>query len=345
MSTTSGRPALAAETSEERLDAQASSSTGRGLRMAGFTLTPVIGAYAVLVLLMAASAIASSNFLTGNNLTNILRQGSPLAVVALGQTVVILAGGIDVSVGAVVTLATVVAARVMNSDPGMVLPTILLVLGLSVAVGLINGFFIGYLRADAFVTTLASMLIVNGAALVYTQGAPTSNLTPGFRQISEGSVAGIPVGVFIVIVALLLLWIALKRSVWGRRIYAVGANPRVAVLTGQPVARTVMGGYVLCSLCAGAGGLMLLAFTGAGDVNAGQGWELDAIASVLIGGTVFGGGRGGIAGTIAGAAVLTVLYNLFGLLALPDWVQLVARGVVVVVGVALYSRRLHTGRS
>lgn len=316
----------------------------RAPRVAGVRLTPVVGAYIVLLLLLIISTVASSSFLTGNNLSNVLRQAAPLAIVALGQTVVILAGGLDVSVGSVMTLATVVGARVMDSDPGMVVPTIVVVLALSLVVGLINGFLIGYLRADAFVTTLASMLIVNGAVLVYTHGAPASNLTRGFRQISEGT-TGLPNGVYLAAAALLVVFFALRHTVWGRRVYAVGANPRVAALTGQPTARTLLLAYAGCSLLAGIAGLLLLARLGSGDVNAGSGWELDAIAAVLIGGTVFGGGRGGVSGTIAGVLVLTVLFNLFGLLALPDWVQLVARGIVVVVGVALYSRRISAVRS
>lgn len=304
------------------------------------SFTPVAGAYAVLVLLAGVCAVASSDFLTGDNLSNVLRQSAPLAIVAIGQTVVILAGGLDVSVGAVITLATVVGARVMNSDPAMVGPTIVLVLALCAAIGAVNGFLIGYLRADPFVTTLATMLILGGAVLVYTQGAPANNLTHGFRQLSEGDTAGLPNGVFVVAAVLVVMWFALHRTVWGRRVYAVGANDRVARLTGQPAARTQMLCYLACSLLAGVAGLLLLARIGTGDVHAGDGWELDAIAAVLIGGTVFGGGRGGLAGTIAGVLVLTVLFNLFGLLALPSWVQLVARGVVVVAGVAVYARRI-----
>lgn len=339
---------MIAPTRTEADDAAAAVSGGGSTPLfdrLGVPLTPVVGAYLALLLLLIVSAIASSDFLTSSNLTNVLRQGAPLAVVALGQTVVILVGGLDVSVGAVMSLATVVAARIMEGDPAMVAPTVLIVLALSAAVGAINGFLIGYFRQDAFVTTLAMMLIIAGAVLVYTQGAPADDLTPGFREVSEGETLGIPNGVFVVAVVLLVVWFLLKRTVWGRRVYAVGANPRVALLTGQPAARTVMLSYMLCSLLAGAAGLLLVARLGSGDVNAGDGWELDAIAAVLIGGTVFGGGRGGVAGTIAGVLVLTVLFNLVGLLALPDWVQLIVRGVVIVLGVALYSRRITTARA
>jgi GNAT superfamily N-acetyltransferase len=147
----------------------------------------------------------------------------------------------------------------MDVDPGMVLPTVVIVLTLTTAIGVVNGFLIGYLRADAFVTTLATMLIITGACLVYTQGAPSDNLTQGFRQISEGSTLGLPNGIFLVIIAFAVIAFALRRTVWGRRVYAIGANPRVAMLTGQPGPRTMMSCYVLCSFLAGCAGLLLVA--------------------------------------------------------------------------------------
>ena len=335
------RPEAELDEAEPRSSSEGGATLAERLR---FPITPVVGAYLAVLLLMIVSTVVSSDFLTTDNLTNILRQAAPLAIVAFGQTVVILAGGLDVSVGAVMSLATVVAANVMEGDPSKVLPTVLIVLALSAAVGAINGFLIGYLRADAFVTTLAMMLIIAGGVLVYTQGAPSSNLTKGFRDISEGDSLGLPNGIFFATLVFVVVWFALRRTVWGRRVYAVGANPRVALLTGQPGPRTVMRCYVICSFLAGAAGLLLVARLGSGDVNAGDGWELDAIAAVLIGGTVFGGGRGGVTGTIAGVLVLTVLFNLVGLLAFPDWVQLIVRGLVIVLGVAMYSRRITTAR-
>ena len=331
------------EASPAALPASGGATTTRFERMR-LPLTPVLGAYLALLALIIVSTAVSSDFLTADNLRNVLRQSAPLAIVALGQTVIILAGGLDVSVGAVISLTTVVAANVMNLDSSMVVPTILVVLAIAAVIGAVNGFLIGYLKADAFVTTLAMMLMITGGALVYTKGAPSDNLTRGFRQASEGSTLGLPNGIFLVAVVLVALWFALRHTVWGRRVYAIGANPRVALLTGQPGPRTVMSAYVLCSVLAGCAGLLLVARLGSGDVNAGDGWELDAIAAVLIGGTVFGGGRGGVSGTIAGVLVLTVLFNLVGLLALPDWVQLIVRGLVIVAGVALYSRRMTAVR-
>ena len=302
-------------------------------------LTPTTGAYLALLALLVASAVASPAFLRPDNLVNIARQAVPLGIVALGETIVILVGGLDVSVGAVITLTTAVTASVMASSNARVLPTVALVLAIGLAVGAINGVLVAVLRADPFVTTLASMLILRGATLVYTQGAPRSNLTPGFREISEGDFLGLPISLYAFSLLFLAAWFALRRTVWGRRVYAVGANVRAARLSGQPTMRVEISAYVLCSLLAAVAGLFLVARLGSGDVNAGSGFELNAIAAALIGGTAFGGGRGGVAGTLAGVLVMTTLINLVSLLALPNFVQLIVRGVVVVLGVALYSRR------
>ncbi|HWH21138.1 MAG TPA: hypothetical protein VN671_11440, partial [Solirubrobacterales bacterium] len=159
-------------------------------------LTGAAAAWLALLTLAIVASILSSHFLEKQNLLNIGRQAAPLAVVAMGQTIVLLSGGIDVSVGSVMSLTTVVVSSEMAGDPGMVIPAILLVLVLGAAIGLANGFLVAKVGTDPFVTTLAAMLIISGAALVYTQGSPTNGLTSGFRQISEGEVLGIPASIF-----------------------------------------------------------------------------------------------------------------------------------------------------
>jgi ribose transport system permease protein len=301
--------------------------------------TPTLTAYAVLFVLLVLSSILSSSFLESDNLLNIARQAAPLAIVAAGQTVVILAGGIDVSVGALMSVTTVVTSNVMANDPGMIAPAIALVIAIGLVVGLVNGGLIAWLRTDPFVTTLATMLVLQGAALVYTQGAPSSGLTPGFREISEGEILGIPVSLFIVAALLAFMTLLLRRSTWGRQVYAVGSNPRATFLSGRRTSLVQLSAYAVCSVLAVVAGLILVARLGTGEVSAGNGFELDAIAAVLIGGTAFGGGRGGIAGTIAGVLILVVLFNLVNLLSLPSVTQQIVRGVVIVLGVAMYSRR------
>lgn len=298
-----------------------------------------VGPWLTLLVLVIVGTIVSGSFLTSHNLRNIGAQAAPLGMVALGQTIVIIAGGIDVSVGALVSLTTVVAARTMVDSNAMILPTVLLVLAIGLAVGLVNGALIARLKTDAFVTTFAMMLVVSGAALVYSQGSPANNLTSAFRTISQGTVLGVSVSVYAFALACAAVWFLLARTAWGRLVYAAGGNPRAAYLSARRVNLVTVGGYVACSLLAVIGGLFLVARLGTGDTNAGSGWELEAIAAVLVGGTPFGGGRGGVMGPVAGVLILTTLFNLTNLLSLPDYSQLIIRGAAVVIGVALYSRR------
>lgn len=300
---------------------------------------PAAAAYLALLTLMVVASILSPDFLEKQNLLNIGRQAAPLAIVALGETIVILCGGIDVSVGAVISLTTVVVSTEMAGDPSMVLPALALVFALGLVVGLANGLLVSRVGTDPFVTTLAALLIIQGAALVYTQGSPTNGLTPGFRQISEGELLGIPASIFFAAGAFALCWFALRRMVWGRSIYAIGGNLRATFLSGRRTALIQTSAYVACSLLAVFAGLLLAARIGTGSVSAGAGFELEAIAAVLIGGTAFGGGRGRISGTIAGVLILVVLFNLVNLLGLPSQIQQIVRGVVIVLGVAVYSRR------
>jgi ribose transport system permease protein len=226
----------------------------------------------------------------------------------------------------------------MAGSDGRVGPTVALVLAMAVGVGLANGVLISILGTDAFVTTLATMLLVQGAALVYTQGSPANDLTHGFRQISEGDFLGIPISIYCFAGLVVALWLVLSRTVWGHRIYAVGTNAVTTRLSAQPVVTTVIAAYVACSVLAAVGGLFLVARLGTGDTAAGSGWELKAISAVLIGGIPFGGGRGSILGPVGGVLVLVTLLNLVDLLALPNYSTLIVNGAAIIVGVALYSR-------
>ena len=304
---------------------------------------PAAASWLALATLVVVASILSSDFLDKQNLLNIGRQAAPLAVVALGETIVILCGGIDVSVGAVISLTTVVVSTEMASDPAMVLPAVLLVFALGLLIGLANGVLISRVGTDPFVTTLAALLIVQGAALVYTQGSPTNGLTPGFRQIAEGEVLGIPASIFFAAGAFAACWFALRRTVWGRSIYALGGNLQATYLAGRRTTLIQVSAYVACSLLAVLAGLLLAARIGSGEVAAGSGFELKAIAAVLIGGTAFGGGRGRVTGTVAGVLILVVLFNLVNLLGLPSQLQQIVQGVVIVLGVAAYSRRPASG--
>jgi ribose transport system permease protein len=300
---------------------------------------PTVGPWLLLLALVIVATTLSSAFLRPTNFLNILRQASPLAVVAMGQTLVILIGGIDVSVGAVVSLTTVIGGSVMANNDAMILPTVLLCLLVGLVVGTIHYLLIIRVGTDPFVTTLGSMLVLEGLNLIYTGGAPRSNVTDLFRKLAQGEILGVPIAVPVVAAIAVILIVVLRRTTWGRKLYAVGGNAAAARMSGVRVERTKGSAYILCSLLAVVGGLILLARIGTGATAAGQGLELDAIAAVLIGGTVFGGGKGGVSGTIAGVLILTVLFNIFNLLAISTFAQLIIKGIVIIVGIALYSRR------
>lgn len=305
----------------------------------------IIGPWAILAILIVVSALISPNFLSTTNLLNILRQAAPLMIVALGQTLVILVGGIDVSVGAMIATTTVIGGSMMRDSDALIFPTVLAVVGVGIVVGLVHYVFIVRGRTDALVTTLGTMLILTGLNLIYTGGAPRSNVTVLFRKLSDGRILGIPVVVLVALALAVALAYVLRRTTYGRRIYAVGSNSEAARLSGVRVHRVVGSAYVACSVLAVFSGLALLARIGTGDTAAGTGMELDSIAAVLIGGTAFGGGKGSAEGTVAGVLILTVLFNVFNLMGVSRFAHLIVKGVVIIIGVALYSSRKRAASS
>jgi ribose/xylose/arabinose/galactoside ABC-type transport system permease subunit len=194
------------------------------------------------------------------------------------------------------------------------------------------------MSTDPFVTTLGTMLLLQGANLVYSGGAPRSEVTPEFRAVAQDKWLGVPVVVYLAGIMIALLIAALRLSTWGRRVYAAGGNARAARLSGLRVEIAQGSAYVLCSLFATVGGIFLLARIGTGDTNVGDDFALNSIAAVLIGGTVFGGGKGGVGGSVAGVLILTVLFNIFNLLGLTSYAREIVLGAVIIVGIAVYSR-------
>lgn len=298
-----------------------------------------VGPFLLLLVLCVVASLLSSAFLTSENITNILRQAAPLLIVAAGQTLVILVGGIDVSVGALVSMTTVIGGSVMQASNARIPLTLALVFAVGLIVGVAHYIFIVRLNTDPFVTTLGSMLVLEGLNLVYTGGAPRSEVTREFRGLAQDKVLGVPIVVWVVAVMVAVLIAVLRYTSWGRQVYATGGNPDAARLAGIRVERVKGTVYILCSLFAVVGGIFLLARIGTGDTNVGSDLALNSIAAVLIGGTAFGGGRGGVGGSVAGVLILTVLFNIFNLLGVTTYARPIVLGVVVILGIALYSRR------
>ncbi|MDX1467363.1 ribose ABC transporter permease [Halomonas denitrificans] len=298
-------------------------------------------AFLALVLLVVVSAAMSDNFLTGDNLLNVLRQTSINAIIAMGVTFVILTAGIDLSVGAVLALSGAFAASMTASGlaPWISVPGSI---AAGAAMGMVSGLFVAYGRIQAFVVTLVAMTVVRGATLVYTDGRPISigggDVADAFWQLGGGYWMGIPIPIYLMFFVFVLCWAVLHHTRFGRHVYAVGGNEQVARLSGINVNRIKVSVYAIAGACAALAGVVLTARLGSAQPNAGMTYELDAIAAVVIGGTSLMGGRGRIFGTLVGALVIGVLNNALNILGVSSYFQMIAKGAVILLAVLIDSR-------
>lgn len=296
-----------------------------------------------LVALIVACIFGASRyyaFATPENLLNVLRQNSMLGLVALGMTFVILTGGIDLSVGALLAVAGIVAAGL--ADQGA-LVAILGGVGAAAVLGAVNGLLITKSRIQPFIVTLATMIAARGAALAITgeQSVRVDGAASAFTWLGRGEIGPIPVPVVVLLLAYLLGGVALRYTRFGRHVFAVGDNDEAARLLGLEVDRVLILTYALSGALAGLGGVVLAARLGAGQPVAGVGWELDAIAAVVVGGTLLTGGQGGVGATLIGVLLLGVIFNLFNLEGtISPWWQWVLRGGFL-LGVVLVQARLQ----
>ncbi len=289
--------------------------------------------FVVLVLVVAASLLSPA-FLRTRNLLNVLRQAATLGIISVGQTVVVLSGGADLSQATVMTLSAVVAFKYLGGDDFMIAPVILMCLALGGAIGVCNGVMVSKIKVPPFLMTLGTRTIVFGLALMFTKGAPQGHTTPLFRAVlGQTYLFGIPGQVLIWALVVLLGWILLAKMTFGRQVYAVGGNLRAARLAGVQVDRVLVAAYALSGVLAALGGLVLGARSGNADNVMGNGYELNAIAAVVIGGTSFAGGRGGVMGTVGGVLMMTVLQNLLNILGVSPHAYLIAMGIVIIAAV------------
>ncbi len=289
-----------------------------------------------LLVLAVAMTVVSDRFLTWENLGNIGRQVSINAIIATGMTLVIISGGIDLSVGAVMTLAMTLGAGAMLA--GVPVPlAIALALGTGVLCGAINGALIAYARLPAIIVTLAMMEVPRGIALLYTGGYPLSNLPEAFGPLGRGEFLGVHVPTWVMIAVVLAGHFFLTRAVAGRALYALGGNEEAARLSGVPVNRYKLLAYILSGFTAALAGVVLASRLMSGQPNAGIGFELDAIAAVVLGGTAIVGGRGSILCTLIGAVMLGVLNNGLNLMSVSPYTQKILKGGVILVAIFLGS--------
>lgn len=298
------------------------------------TYAPLTG----LLLLFALGAIVTPVFYSPANLSNVARQAAILGVVAIGQTMVLLVAGIDLSVGAVMGASMVIAAVATGGRDEAIPIALLLILVIGVVIGFGNAFLVVARRVPPLVATLATLILIEGARLAWTQGVPSGSIPGGLRVLGTGRIAGVAVPVIVLVVVAVIASLVLRHTTYGRALYAAGANPRAAALSGVPVRTIVVTAYVICSLLAMLAGLMLSGYIGYVDRYLGQGFDLDSIAAALIGGAALTGGRGSVEGTIVGVTFVAVLLNLIVLLDAGIAVQLIVKGSVIVGAVALQRR-------
>ncbi|QSI49203.1 ABC transporter permease [Thermobispora bispora] len=306
-----------------------------------------LGLVAVLLLLAVVGLVtAPENFATTSNLVSILALASTIGVITVGMTFVIIGGGIDLSVGAIMALASVWATTLATQSYGPLVMAMCAIL-VGTGAGLVNGFLVAYGRMAPFIATLATLVAARGLAQRISD-RKTQLIRPENQAIVELSttrVLGLPLLVYIFAAVVLVGWLVLSRTTFGRRTYAVGGNPEAARLAGIDVRRHTMLLYALSGLCCGIAAILIMARTTTGSSTHGDLYELDAIAAVIIGGTLLSGGRGTIIGSILGLMVFTVITNLFILNGLDTSDQLIAKGLIIVVAVLFQRRALTAART
>ncbi|SFP32108.1 MULTISPECIES: ABC transporter permease subunit [Actinomadura] len=297
----------------------------------------VAGALVVLVLVFAASA---PYFLTVDNLLDVARQISVTAILGAGLTFVIMTAGIDLSVGSAVGVTALFAVRpALDGFPPAI--AVLAALGAGLVIGTVNGVLVARLKLASFIVTLAALTYLRGVTYVGTDGKTLFSTTLGYAWIGNGTVLGVPVPVVIMVMVFAAGWYLLNRTVFGRWVHAVGGNEEAARLAGIPVRRVLTCVYIISGLCAGIGGVIASARLQSAVPDLGTGYELSAIAAVVLGGTSLMGGKGSLVGTLVGAAIIGVLVNGMTLLDVSSFYQQIIQGVVIVLAVAVDRLRVR----
>lgn len=290
------------------------------------------GGLVVLLVAVGALTLFSNEFLTGGNLSNLARQVAIFAIIAVGQLLVILTAGIDLSVGSVLGLSGAVTAQLLVGGWPIVLAIVVGIL-IGAALGVVNGLLVAYVGLPPFIATLGMLGIARGVVLVITDAKTIQGLPESFQTIANGTILGIPNLLIIAAVVVALAWFMLNRTVFGRYIYAVGSNPESARLAGVPVRAVTISVYMISGLLAGLGGVLLTSRLGAGIPTAGTGFELNAIAACVIGGASLFGAKGSALGAATGALIMGVLNNGGNLLAINAFYLQIAIGVLILVAV------------
>jgi len=285
-----------------------------------------------LIVLIIISSMIAPNFRTMNNMITILRQASVLLILSSGLTAVLLTGGMDLSVGATAGFIGCICAQCIKG--GMPIPFAFLVgIGIGVLVGLVNGTLAGIL--PSFIATYATNWVLSGLAIIVMNGAVIYNLPKNFTQIGVGYFGPIPNLVIIATIIVIVLYVLLQKTTYGRQVYAYGSNAEAARYSGMPVKKIMISSFIICSVCAGIAGMIITARLNAADAAMGDSYGLQTVAAVVIGGTSMLGGQGGVGGTVIGALILTIIVNIMNLKGVSSFAQPMIVGIVI-IGMVLF---------
>lgn len=299
-----------------------------------------VGIFLILVLMVIGLSFLTPNFLTTINITNIIRQISFIAIIGLGSTMVIIIRGIDVSPGAIVGLTSVVVSSVAFPNQHPIFVTILIGLTVGTAAGALSGTVVAKTGIPPFIMTLGMMTAARGAALIYSGGRPISGLKPEFIFLGAGEIIGVPIPIVVLIAVSIIIHVILTHTRFGRHIYAVGGNEQAAILSGINVVKVRILVFTIAGFLASLAGIILTARIASGQPGLGAGYEFDAIAASVIGGTsLSSGGIGSVFGIISGALVIGVINNGMDLLNFNMYWQQVIRGVIIVTAVIIDNQR------
>jgi ribose transport system permease protein len=315
-------------------------TTKRRMRLDSTTIV-----YIALLGVIAIGAVLVStvgrNFFSAGNIRDILTGMSVLGFVAVGQTLVILIGSLDLSVPYVISLSSLLAAETMRGNPGNILPAVVLALAVSAAIGLVNGMIVTGLRVHGFIATLGVGLIVKGYLDTFYKGS-AGTVPPEFQYIGATGIGPVPISTIIMLALAVVVALVLSKTRTGHHLYAVGGSLAVSRLSGIHTARPTIVAHMICSVTAGMAGLLLASRLGVGSPTVGSqgGYDLLSIAAVVLGGTLLAGGRGSIWGTIGGVAIFAVLDSVMSVMQVNPFLKDVVRGVVIVAAVAVYTGRV-----
>jgi ribose transport system permease protein len=301
------------------------------------------------VIFISLGFISPTGYQQMPGIMNFLRRASPIAVLAIGEMMVLALGGFDLSIGAIVTMVVLGSSLLLNNNPANALPAILIMLGLGVIIGLTNGLIVSYLRVPSFIATLGMMLLVRGGALYWVGGAPRGYLTDNWRVFGRNYIENVPVvgrfpiALIVLIVLAIISYFVFHRTNYGKQVLAIGDNYRASELSGVKVKLIRVITFLICSVFAIIGGIMLGGFGGV-NVTIGEGLEMQAIAACVVGGVLLGGGKGSVFNAVFGAFTMEAMFNLLNLLGLPKPYKDAVQGLIIIAAVAFVVLRSRKKR-